>query len=221
MKENSTSRASLFLLWTCGASPAHCVGGPTGHLHHSARSASVWHRSRTIIRPTRHPVRDCRNARVDIDRPLWRSQHVANRSCDRGYRGRTAGSDFECLAVISDEHRHELGHCDHAAGDGGGGARLDFRAGHVWNSHLYERPDDRSHHSRHYNASARIAPSQCFRSYCPISEAGDWHWDGPFHWSAPLFLLRSCIHIRPRMPSSATRCVGFRNGIAGSIGASD
>src|SRR5215831_5949673 len=96
MMKNNTSGASLFLLWTCGASlritvlavpPVISIIQQDLHLSGTE--------NRTAIRRTGHPIRDCRNAGVDIDHPLWRSQHVANRPCDRCHWGCAAGRNFE------------------------------------------------------------------------------------------------------------------------------
>src|SRR5215831_590132 len=96
MMKNNTSGVSLFLLWTCGASLRITVLAVPPvisiiqqDLHLSATE------NRTAIRRTGHPIRDCRNAGVDIDHPLWRSQHVANRPCDRCHWGCAAGRNFE------------------------------------------------------------------------------------------------------------------------------
>lgn len=138
---------------------AHRPGRSAGHLDHSARATSVRHRGRATIGHAGHPICDRGNAGFDVDRQVWRSQHVAKRPRDRGHWSGTTGRLIECLATISDDHHYECRHRHHAAGNGGRGSGMDTGSADVRDGRLFERHDHWRDHSRRDNASIRIAAS--------------------------------------------------------------
>jgi hypothetical protein len=105
-------------------SPPYHIGGSTGNLHHPAGFASVRHRGGVAFRHTGDPICPCRDARINLGRPLRRSQRAADRPDAYGRWCGLPRCISGSVAVIPDKHRDELGRCHHAAGHGDIAARI-------------------------------------------------------------------------------------------------